>query len=206
MAGNELYFVADAVTGEPVRGANVEFFGWKHERTQDRRRFNVLTKNFAERTDNGGQLIPEQLDVDGRYQWLVVARTQSGRMAYLGFQPVWAGSYHDAEYNQVKAFGITDRPVYRPGHELKFKFWVRRTQYDQGDVSHFAGTSFGVELRDPKRQVIKSWQLRADEFGGIEATYEIPADATLGSYTLAVDRVTKELPSGSKSTRSRNTK
>ncbi len=29
LEGKSLYFVADAVTGQPVPKANVEFFGWK---------------------------------------------------------------------------------------------------------------------------------------------------------------------------------
>ena len=186
LSGKEFYFVADAVTGAPVSGANVEFFGWKQERTQDRRRFNILTKNFAERTDGDGQLVPRQLDVEGRYQWLVVARTGSGRLAYLGFRNVWANRHHDAQYNEVKAFGITDRPVYRPGHEMKFKFWVRHAQYDKADVSQFAGKEFTLELRNPKHEVVQSWSMKADPYGGLEGNYAVPNDATLGSYSLNV--------------------
>ncbi|HUG66716.1 MAG TPA: MG2 domain-containing protein, partial [Pirellulaceae bacterium] len=186
LSGKEFYFVADAVTGAPVSGANVEFFGWKQDRTQDRRRFNILTKNFAERTDNDGQIVPEQLDVEGRYQWLVVARTGSGRLAYLGFRNVWANRHYDAQYNEVKAFGITDRPVYRPGHEMKFKFWVRHAQYDKADVSQFAGKEFALELRNPKHEVVQSWSMKADQYGGLEGNYAVPSDATLGSYSLNV--------------------
>ena len=186
LSGKEFYFVADAVSGEPVAGANVEFFGWKQERTQDRRRFNILTKNFAEKTDREGQLIPDQLDIEGRYQWLVIARAPGGRLAYLGFRNVWANQYYDAQYNEVKAFGITDRPVYRPGHEMKFKFWVRHAQYDKADVSQFAGQSFSLELRNPSREVVQSWSMKADEYGGLEGSYKVPADATLGSYSLNV--------------------
>ncbi|MBI2477390.1 MAG: alpha-2-macroglobulin [Planctomycetia bacterium] len=186
LSGKEFYFVADAVTGEPVAGANVEFFGWKQEPTQDPRRFNVLTKNFAERTDDEGQIVPDQLDVEGGYQWLVVARTNTGRLAYLGFRNVWANRYYDAQYNEVKAFGITDRPVYRPGHEVKFKFWVRHAQYDKADVSQFAGQDFAVELRNPKHEVVQSWSMKADQYGGLEGNYAVPSDATLGSYSLSV--------------------
>lgn len=186
LSQKEYYYVADAVSGEPVAGANVEFFGWKQEQTQNRRRFNVLTTNFAERTDADGQVIPEQMDLAARFQWLVVARTKEGRLAYLGFRNVWANPYHDEQYNEVKAFGITDRPVYRPGHEMKFKFWVRHAQYDKADVSQFAGQTFSLELRNPKHEVVQSWSIKADEYGGIEGNYTIPNDATLGSYSLNV--------------------
>ena len=49
-----------------------------------------------------------------------------GRLAYLGFHNVWRGHYYDAQYNEVKTFAITDRPVYRPGQTVQFKFWIRQ--------------------------------------------------------------------------------
>ena len=32
---------------------------------------------------------------------------------------------YDAEYNAIKAFAITDRPVYRPGDKVRFKAMLR---------------------------------------------------------------------------------
>jgi len=185
LAEKTWYFVADAVTGQPIPNANVEFFGFKHQQSNNRRRFNIVTTNFADRTNAEGQVVPRDLNPNDEFQWLVIARA-NGRLAYLGFRPVWSSPYHDAQYNEVKAFGITDRPVYRPGHAMKFKFWVQRAQYDQDDVSQFAGQQFTAQLHDPKGEVAQSWSLRADEYGGFEGSYDIPADATLGSYTLHV--------------------
>ena len=53
MPNKAFYYVADAVTGKPIAKANVEFFGWWHER-KDRNRFFMHTKNFAEFTDADG--------------------------------------------------------------------------------------------------------------------------------------------------------
>lgn len=69
---------------------------------------------------------------------------------------------------------------------MKFKFWVRHAQYDKADVSQFAGQQFSLELRDPKREVVQSWSMKSDEYGGLDGKFEIPADATLGSYSLNV--------------------
>lgn len=177
--------VADAITGEGIPEANVEFFGWRQRHLGDRN-FTIDIKNFAEFTDADGQIELDQDRAPNDHQWLIIARAAPGRLAYLGFTGVWYGSYYDAEYNQVKVYSITDRPVYRPDQTVHYKFWVRHAQYDKPDESQFAGKKFTVELRDPKGTVIDEKTLQADEYGGLESSWEIPEDATLGVYHLLV--------------------
>ncbi|HPZ83729.1 MAG TPA: alpha-2-macroglobulin, partial [Thermogutta sp.] len=52
------FYVADAVTGQPIAKANVEFFGWQQVwRRPDAPRPQIEIKNFAEYTDAEGQII-----------------------------------------------------------------------------------------------------------------------------------------------------
>ena len=111
---------------------------------------------------------------------------QQGRFAYLGFTGVWAGSYYDAQYEQTKVFSITDRPVYRPGQKVKYKFWVRHAKYDQEDTSSFANQNFTVEINNPKGEKILSKGFTADAYGGFDGEVELPSDATLGVYQIFV--------------------
>jgi len=180
-----LYYVADATTGRPVPGCNVEFFGWWLEHLDGQQR-QVHTKNFAELTDEQGLVELPAEENNRRYQWVAVATTPEGRFAYLGFRGVWWGDYHDQQYHQVKVFSITDRPVYRPEQPVQFKFWVRHAQYDLGDESLFAAKSFQVEIRDPKNEAVYSTQLTADAYGGLTGTWQIPAGAALGQYRINV--------------------
>ncbi len=180
-----LYYVADAESGRPVANCNVEFFGFWQENLEGKK-FQVRTKNFAQLTDEQG-LVTLPADEDHRrHQWLAVATTPEGRLAHLGFRSVWAGDYHDQQYQQVKVFSITDRPVYRPGQELDFKFWVRNAQYDMQDESRFAAQSFQVEIRDPRNEKVYSTQLIADAFGGLAGSWQVPDGATLGQYRINV--------------------
>ena len=119
MPDKSFYFVADAVTGAPIAKANVEFFAYR-QRHVDGNNYQIDTKNFAEATDANGQVflpIPDDKKDDAarEYQWIATATTPDGRLAYLGFHNVWRAEYYDAQYNEVKTFAITDRPVYRPG-------------------------------------------------------------------------------------------
>jgi len=185
--GKTLHFVADAVTGRPIPKANVEFFGWRHERRGNKpRRYEMLIQQFAEFTDADGQVITDPKDQPQNYQWIVIARTREGRFAYLGFTGVWYPNYYDAEYQATKVYTITDRPVYRPGQTVKYKFWVRHAKYDREDTSDFAGQSFTVEIHNPKQERIVQKAVTADEYGGIEGEFALPDDATLGAYGLSL--------------------
>jgi uncharacterized protein YfaS (alpha-2-macroglobulin family) len=185
--GKTYYFVADALSGKPIAKANVEFFGFRQEaRGNQPRSFVVLTKQFAEFTDADGQIIHGPQDQPTQYQWIITATTGEGRFAYLGFTGVWYGQRYDAEYNAIKAFAITDRPVYRPKQTVHYKFWVRHAQYDQEDVSQFAGRKIGLEIYNPKGERIVQEEMVADAYGGIEGKLELPADTPLGVYQMRV--------------------
>ena len=185
LQGQAYYFVADAVTGKPIERANLELFGYWQEHL-GKRKYRIHTKNFAEFTDRDGQVFQSVENDSNRYQWIATATTDEGRFAYLGFTSIWRGNYHDAQYNQIKVFTITDRPVYRPKQTVKYKFWVRHAQYDKEDVSQFANQTFTIEIRNPKSEKILTKSVKSDEFGGIEGEYELPEDATLGVYYLQV--------------------
>ncbi len=179
------YYVGDAVSGAPIGKANVEFFGYR-QRQVGNKQFTIDVQDYAEHTDGDGQLVVQSKEHDNEFQWIVTATTPEGRLAYLGFTNVWSGDYYDSQYNETKVFTITDRPVYRPGQKVQFKFWVRHAQYDQEDKSDFANQTFNVEIQNPKGEKVLSKTYTADAYGGIEGELELPADATLGVYQLYV--------------------
>ena len=187
LAEKQLYYVADAKTGKPLPEINLEFFGWQ-QRHLGGNRFQVTTTNFAEKTSPDGLVLPDPRDLQKDFQWLVTARGGNGRFAFLGFEGVWYQPPHDPEYNQVKLFTITDRPVYRPKQKVQFKIWVERAQYDN-DESQFANQSFPVEIYNPKGEKIYAETRETDEYGGLTGEYELPEDATLGQYSIQVPRL-----------------
>jgi uncharacterized protein YfaS (alpha-2-macroglobulin family) len=190
--GGTYYFVADAKTGKPVAKANLEFFGYRQQHVRDNV-WRVDTHQFAEFADASGQLKVNNVDERNNFAYLITATTPDGRLAYHGFTHVWAGRYYDSEYDATKAFGMTDRPVYRPGQKVQFKFWVAQAKYDQPvnvngkSNSPFAGQSFGVEIRNPKGEKVSEQQFTADEFGGVAGEFAVGADATLGVYGLQLN-------------------
>lgn len=185
--GQAWYFVADAVTGKPLPRVNLEFFGWKQEQVRpNQNQYRVVTKNFAELTDADGQVRTAEVRQPQDHQWLSIARTDTGRLAYLGFTGVWYGRYHDQQYQETKVYTITDRPVYRPAQVVKYKFWIGNAQYDQPDQSPFANTDCTVIIVNPRGETVLEKPVRTDAFGGLDGEFPLAKDAPLGVYHLAL--------------------
>ena len=186
LEAKSFYFVADAVSGQPIAKANVEFFGWRQEAVaQGKPQWKIINRQFAEFTNADGQLMLGANQQPQEFQWVAIARTDSGRLAYHGFSHVWFQNRHDPEYHARKAFTITDRPVYRPAQKVQFKMWIGDAKYDQPDSNTFANAKgFAVELRNPKGEVVFTRSMDADAFGGLAGDYELPKDAPLGVWHL----------------------
>ncbi|MCI0380490.1 MAG: MG2 domain-containing protein, partial [Gemmataceae bacterium] len=191
--GKVFYYVADAVSGQPVPKANVEFFGWKQEQVvPNKNQFRVITKVFTEQTNQDGQIILGPNVHPDQFQWLITARKKKAgqeehdRFAYLGFTGVWFNRIHDPEYNETRTILITDRPVYRPDQTVQFKLWVRHAKYDQADTSSFANTQFTVQINDPKGEKVFQKSYTTDGYGGIAGEFALPKSTTLGMYHLHI--------------------
>lgn len=192
LEGKVFYYVADAVSGQPVPKANVEFFGWQQVQVKPGQNvFRVVTTNFAEQADKDGQVFVAQKQIPEQHQWVAIAKSgdkQENRLAYMGFNGIWFGRSYDPEYNQTKVFAITDRPVYRPEQKVNFKLWVRHAKYDQADTSSFANQNFTVEIRNPKNEKLLEKTFTADAFGGISGELTLPKSATLGVYQIFIPK------------------
>ncbi len=185
------YFVADARTGQPVPKANVALFGWRMVRLEGKTESRIETKALALATGDDGQLqvaTAALTEPNAQFQWLATARTPQGRFAHLGFTNIWLFGQSDPAYNQVKVYTITDRPVYRPGAPVRFKFWVARSRYAERASSEFAGKPFTVEIHNPKGDKVLTKDFTADAYGGFDGSFELPSDAMLGVYQVFIPR------------------
>ena len=185
--GKSLSFVADAVTGQPIAKANIEFFGWKQaQNVPNKPEWKITTTNFAEFTDANGLVTVPAAKMPNDHQWLIVAKTNAGRLAYSGFGRAWWGQNHDQPYNATRVFTITDRPAYRPEQTVKFKFWIEASQYDQPDKSEFAHREYTVQINNPQGEKVFEKAFTTDGFGGLEGEFPLPKGAMLGTYQLLV--------------------
>ncbi len=185
--GGTLYFVADAATGQPIERANLEFFGFRQERIGRTRNARVVSRRFPDRTDGDG-LCTVKGHKDNQLQWMTIARAKDGRFAFEGFNGFWnpqkLNSFH---YSPTRVYLVTDRPVYRPKHEVKYRMWVRQPRYHE-DAAIYANQPFLLQISNPRGDVVEEHAVTTDRWGGVDGTWIIPDDAVLGHYTIAICR------------------
>ena len=76
----------------------------------------------------------------------------------------------------------TDRPIYRPGHDVHIK-GIYRFQYD-GRYEIFKDKNISVSVFNPKGDSIMSQEVPLSDFGTFVAHLKLPIDAALGSYRI----------------------
>jgi uncharacterized protein YfaS (alpha-2-macroglobulin family) len=192
--GGSHLLVCDAKTGTPVPKANLAFFGYKSERIKNqrqnrgKRQANIHTREFAEFGGKDGDFFATgKRRFDDNYNWLISARTTDGKTGMLGFSGIWIGDNGgQQDFQQTKVYAITDRPVYRPGQEVKLKAWIRQVAYDLKDESKFADKMVTLRINDPRGQKVMEEKLRADTYGGIEDVFTLGENATLGNYSIQI--------------------
>ncbi len=88
----------------------------------------------------------------------------------------------------------TDRPIYRPGQTVSFKAILRRTK----DIAYsvVANQAVGIELRDPKDDVIDIKALSTNRMGTVQESFDIPSEAMPGPCSSGESRGLPTVRSG----------
>ena len=82
-------------------------------------------------------------------------------------------------------YTYTDRPVYRPGHVVRYKSVLRWRE--KGALVPFGSSPVEVSVVDSNEKVLTRDRKTVDAFGSLTGSFAIPAAAALGYYTLRVE-------------------
>jgi hypothetical protein len=197
VAGQMQWWVADAATGAPVADAEIEFFGYRtihlDRKAPLARRMEVRTKTFNRTTDVDGKTLLKPGDWDEQHQWLTIARKQDRSAAFFGFQPFSVDSPQYDNGNRDITYGITDRPLYKPGDTAHLKFFLRNVGYSKPEESRWVGLTGRLTVMNGRgEEVLKIENLKTDALGAVETEFIIPKDAGLGVWQAnyqIVDRI-----------------
>ncbi len=185
-----MYHVADARTGLPRVNTDVEFFGFNYEYSPEGRPKPATIASFAKKTNTDGQVVLDGNDLSSNMQWIVVARSSEGGFAPLGFEHLWFGQFYNQTFQQFKAYGVSDRPAYRPGETMKTKFWLAQAKYgpsapldrssgreagseglailgeNSQEALAQAGQTYQLKLIDPQGTALWQGSIETDRYGG----------------------------------------
>ena len=187
VAGKLQWWVADAESGAPVAEADLEFFGYRtihlDRKTPLGRRMNVKWREFNRTTDADGKTLLKPGDWDPDYEWLAIARKKDRSPAFFGFQSLNAQNPQWNNTNRDLSYGISDRPLYKPGDTAHLKFLLRNVGYFDPEESRWANQTGTLTLYNGRgEEALKIEKLKTDALGAVETEVIIPKDAPLGSW------------------------
>lgn len=175
------YFLADAITGAPIAGAELRLFGFDYDYEKKKQ----LTRRHRVKTGpDGTAIVPSA--IFEQYTWLVSAQLADGRETHLGFDDI-RGPYDEDPLDRSRLFIVTDRPVYRPGQKMNWHAWARRVGYDPKlKTNAYAGRDCRVTLTGPRDDTLSEQELTTDDHGALNGSITLAEHAALGDYQIEV--------------------
>lgn len=187
LGGRLQWWLADAGSGAPVAEAKIDFFGYQvnylDRKLPLQRRMEIKWSEFNRSTDNDGKTLLNPGDWNHNHQWLAIARSEGRSPAFFGFQHFSIQDESWENTNRDLTYGITDRPLYKPGDTVHVKFDFRNVGYDKPDDSRWANQTGILTVHNGRGdEALKIENLKTDAFGSIETEFIIPKDAPLGAW------------------------
>jgi hypothetical protein len=162
--GQILLFVAQRGSGAPVEGAAT-----------------VILNNHQElargKTDASG--VYEATFKDIKVQDAIMVARAGEDVAATSVESFF---FYDSSATEYIGYLYTDRPVYRPTHEVNFKgvLRIRRAGQYTTDIPE----AVTVEITDPDDKTVYQQKLTLSPFGSFHGKFTLSPLAALGSYSL----------------------
>ncbi|MBM3266050.1 MAG: hypothetical protein FJZ01_00240 [Candidatus Sericytochromatia bacterium] len=162
-------------TGKPVAGATVSLYRYSWRKPPERMR--------RDRTGEDGEAaFPWQSREDvGESKFLV------GRLGeHLALDQSYFSLYKPSAPTESDAALIyTDRSIYRPEQEVRFKIVAFRGRGDQARYRTLPGRDLRVSLYDANGQEVDGKKVRTNRYGTASGIFRVPAGRALGQWHVA---------------------
>lgn len=164
---DNLVYVADRVTGEPVGGVEVSVYGYDKKPIA------------AGKTDSDG-IFYGVGDIGENDMLLIFVK--KGESFSLADPYTWFWWTDSAD----RVYTYTDRPVYRPGHTVHFRSIIRKSENDDLVVPGRDETC-DVTINDSKGNEIYKETLTPNEFGSVTGEMTLASEPPLGEYSIIAE-------------------
>ncbi|MFT3838096.1 MAG: MG2 domain-containing protein [Myxococcaceae bacterium] len=171
--GNQaVVWVVDAMTGEAVPNAAVRVFTYDSSSTY---------RQFDGTTDGTGVARFDLQRKDNGSSSLVVFSKANGSFSY-------SGGYTNSsaqDYEELLAWVLTDRPLYKPGEKVGIKAFLRSRR--DGPSVPVANEPVRLSIRDPLGKEIAKPTLTSNAFGTATFELTVPKNASLGAWSINLE-------------------
>ena len=174
----ELYGqVVNAISGDPIKGANVSIHRWQQD-----------GKNSREVSEG-----TVTTDADGFYRKVITeAQRRNEYQIYIQHADQKFGAtsrpnryWRGGSISQSTMF-FTDRSIYRPGQSVQFKGICVSSNQEKNEYQTLANQKVTVGLFDPNGQEIEKRDFLTNAYGSIAGSFQSPADRGTGRMNLRV--------------------
>jgi uncharacterized protein YfaS (alpha-2-macroglobulin family) len=167
-SGGVVAYVVDRVTGQPIAGAKVDAgFGQKLVDTQT--------------TDANGSAqlaVPVEKSEQDNF-WVVASK---GNEVAASTPSSWALTMSAS--GKYAGYVYTERPVYRPTHTVHWKAILR--EHNGNSLALPKPGNIHVVISDENDKAVFDKQMPLSAAGDITGDFDLPKDAALGYYSIAV--------------------
>jgi alpha-2-macroglobulin len=191
-SGNQaLVYCCNALDSSPIAGAKVTLWeswsqndGWHSRVMEQMADTNGLTvfemkilPNQTREMFVGAIRDDRQAFTAGSCYW----RIQPGSGVQVGIDPAtgWLGTRKHLEW---RIYAFTDRPAYRPGETVNWKFIGRR--YDGSVYSTPSDQLVEFEITDPRGTKVKADKAALNAFGSAWGSLDVTGQLPLGEYRI----------------------
>ena len=170
-ANRTLVWICDSVDGRPLPGAEVKLWQRVHQNRQ------WSYKTFNRKANDQGLVVFEDLGDFSSMEWLATARHENQQNLSHFSNP-----RSNAYIQPWKIYAFTDRPVYRPEDEVRWKVIIR----NQTSKGFRTPDSEQVKIRilDPKRSAVLEEKVTLNSFGTAAGQWQPTTDSPLGMYRV----------------------
>ena len=167
-----------AESGEPVKGATVELWGYPEKGG----RLQALREKYT--TDANGDftaVVPSKNDYNSFYRYVRVL-FDGNEVLSLGNEGAGYVYERDKTVEFIDLF--TDRSLYRPGQEIKVKGIAYHADPLTRDFRTQTQMHVNLTLKDPNGKEVASVRFKPNKWGSFVHTFVAPGDRLTGRYTI----------------------
>jgi uncharacterized protein YfaS (alpha-2-macroglobulin family) len=172
-AGNQaLVYYCNAISGAPISGGRVKL--WQRLFRDN----HWIWRQAAGETNGDGIAVIELAESANAYSELLVLAASGNQQSFTtGYDNLDGG--HDQPW---RIYAFTDRPAYKPGETVQWKFLARR--YAKGAYSTPANQTVEFEITDPKGAKVKEGKEQLNAFGSVWGDLALTSAMPLGEYRV----------------------
>jgi len=180
-----LYMITEARAGAPIPNADIEALEiWQtYNRLTRQTEYHRFLHKLKTDKDGLAVVTSRGRQHGSQLHAIVKSDTAPGRFAWTGMS-YWS-NYHPSQLRSgMTAYTITDRPVYRPAQNVRYKIWLR--QFNNGLIENRPDRQLAITIYDPRGNKVQETKLQTDQFGGADSQVTLGEEATLGMYRIDI--------------------